>query len=106
MAPGSSARTIRESAREIKVYHEADIVVVGGGPGGHSAAVAAARKGANVVLVERYGHLGGMATGGLVQPHSALHSHRASGRHGGGVSGKEGYQAERRGPRCPAEIPD
>ncbi|MCK4721717.1 MAG: FAD-dependent oxidoreductase [Dehalococcoidia bacterium] len=66
MAPGSSARTIRESAREIKVYHEADIVVVGGGPGGHSAAVAAARKGASVVLVERYGHLGGMATGGLV----------------------------------------
>jgi len=66
MEPGSSAKTIREPAREIKVYHEADIVVVGGGPGGHSAAVAAARNGANVVLVERYGHLGGMATGGLV----------------------------------------
>ena len=66
MEPGSSARTIREPAREIKVYHEADVVVVGGGPGGHSAAVAAARNGANVVLVERYGHLGGMASGGLV----------------------------------------
>ena len=66
MEPGSSAKTIRELAREIKVCHEADIVVVGGGPGGHSAAVAAARNGANVVLVERYGHLGGMATGGLV----------------------------------------
>ncbi len=40
--------------------------MVGGGPGGHSAAVAAARNGAKTVLVERYGHLGGLATGGLV----------------------------------------
>jgi hypothetical protein len=61
-----AARTIIEPAREIKVYHEADVVVVGGGPGGHSAAIAAARNGAKVVLVERYGYLGGMATGGLV----------------------------------------
>jgi hypothetical protein len=45
---------------------EADVVVVGGGPGGHSAAIAAARQGAKTVLVERYGHLGGMATGGIV----------------------------------------
>ncbi len=66
MEGASSARTIREPAREINVYHEAEVVVVGGGPGGHSAAVAAARNGADVVLVERYGHLGGMATGGLV----------------------------------------
>jgi len=66
MKPRSSTKTIREPAREIKLYHEADVVVVGGGPGGHSAAVAAARNGAKVVLVERYGHLGGMATGGLV----------------------------------------
>ena len=40
--------------------------MVGGGPAGVSAAVAAARHGAKTVLVERYGHLGGMATGGLV----------------------------------------
>jgi len=55
-----------ESAREIKVCREADVVVVGGGPGGHSAAIAAARNGAKTVLLERYGHLGGMATGGIV----------------------------------------
>jgi len=55
-----------ESAREIKVCQEADVVVVGGGPGGHSAAIAAARNGAKTVLLERYGHLGGMATGGIV----------------------------------------
>src|SRR5262249_13889901 len=36
------------------------------GPAGFAAAVAAAREGAEVVLAERYGHLGGLATGGLV----------------------------------------
>jgi hypothetical protein len=59
-------KTIKEAARETQVCQEADVVVVGGGPGGHSAAVAAARNGAKTVLVERYGHLGGLATGGLV----------------------------------------
>lgn len=66
MKSGLLAKTITEPARETKVCHEADVVVVGGGPGGHSAAVAAARSGADTVLIERYGHLGGMATGGLV----------------------------------------
>ncbi len=59
-------RTISEPSRQIPVCHEAEVVVVGGGPGGHAAAVAAARNGASTVLVERYGHLGGMATGGIV----------------------------------------
>lgn len=66
MKPGSTPKKITDPAKEIKVCYEADVVVVGGGPGGHSAAVAASRNGANTVLVERYGHLGGMATGGLV----------------------------------------
>jgi len=61
-----AAKTIVEAAREIRVYREADVVVVGGGPGGIGSAVAAARSGARTVLIERYGHLGGMATGGLV----------------------------------------
>lgn len=59
-------QTVQEPSREINVCYEADIVVVGGGPGGHSAAIAAARNGARVVLLERYGHLGGMSTGGIV----------------------------------------
>lgn len=59
-------RTIVEPARNIEVCREADVVVVGGGPGGIGAALSAARSGADTVLVERYGHLGGMATGGLV----------------------------------------
>ena len=66
MGKGPSIKTIMEPAREIKVLREADVVVVGGGPGGHAAAVAAARSGADTVLLERYGHLGGMASGGLV----------------------------------------
>ncbi|MFA5309060.1 MAG: FAD-dependent oxidoreductase [Dehalococcoidales bacterium] len=66
MAAGKEIKTIREPARDIRVFHEADVVVVGGGPGGHSAAVAAARGGAKTILLERYGHLGGMASGGLV----------------------------------------
>jgi hypothetical protein len=61
-----AVKKIRESARETVVCREADVVVVGGGPGGIGAAVAAARSGADTVLVERYGHLGGMGTGGLV----------------------------------------
>jgi hypothetical protein len=62
----NSTKMIREPAREIRVCREVDVVVVGGGPGGIGAAIAAARSGAKTVLVERYGHLGGMATGGLV----------------------------------------
>jgi hypothetical protein len=57
---------IREKARETKVVNDCDVVVVGGGPGGIGAAVAAARNGAKTILVERYGYLGGMGTGGLV----------------------------------------
>ena len=66
MVNSTSTKTVQERAREIKVYREADVIVVGGGPGGVGAALAAARNGANTILVERYGHLGGMATGGLV----------------------------------------
>ena len=60
------AKTITEAEREVPVFREADVIVVGGGPGGVSAAVSAARAGAKTILLERYGHLGGMATGGLV----------------------------------------
>ncbi len=58
--------TVRESARNIPVYETADIVVLGGGPAGCAAAIAAGRLGLDVLLVERYGYLGGMATGALV----------------------------------------
>ncbi len=55
-----------EPGRTLKVAARADVVVVGGGPAGFSAAVAAARQGAKVCLVERYPYLGGLASGGMV----------------------------------------
>jgi len=58
--------TVREPARDVPVYRACDVLVVGGGPSGTAAAVAAARLGAEVVLLERYNHLGGLSTGGLV----------------------------------------
>lgn len=47
---------------------EGDVVVVGGGPAGLCAAVAAARGGAKVLLVEKNAFCGGMATAGMVAP--------------------------------------
>ncbi len=44
----------------------ADVLVVGGGSAGLSAAVAAARNGADVLLLERFSYLGGLATGGMI----------------------------------------
>lgn len=58
---------IHEQAKEIEIFDRCDVLVVGAGPAGTAAAVSAARNGAGkVVLLERYGHLGGMATGGQV----------------------------------------
>ncbi|MGE0224729.1 MAG: FAD-dependent oxidoreductase [Acetobacteraceae bacterium] len=58
--------TITEPARAVPVFRDCDVLVVGGGPSGTAAAIAAARIGAEVVLVERANHLGGLSTGGLV----------------------------------------
>ena len=55
-----------EPAKELSVFHETEVVVVGGGPAGFAAAVSAARTGAKVALVERYGSLGGLFTNGMV----------------------------------------
>ncbi len=52
--------------REIPVFSTVDVAVVGGGAAGFAAAVAAARTGAKVALVERYGSLGGLFTNGMV----------------------------------------
>jgi glycine/D-amino acid oxidase-like deaminating enzyme len=56
---------IREAARETPVRAHVDVLVAGGGLGGISAAMAAARAGAKTLLVERNGFLGGVATAGM-----------------------------------------
>ena len=53
-------------AREVPTFHETDVVVVGGGPAGFAAAIAAARTGAKVALIEKDGSLGGLFTNGMV----------------------------------------
>ena len=51
---------------DVPVLHKTSVLVVGGGPAGTAAAFSAKRLGVDVTLVERYGYLGGLATGGLV----------------------------------------
>ncbi len=60
------ADVYREEARDLPVMAETDVVVAGGGPGGLGAAIAAARSGAQTILVESQGCLGGQATAALV----------------------------------------
>ncbi|WP_204218533.1 FAD-dependent oxidoreductase, partial [Loktanella sp. S4079] len=55
-------RQITEPARETPVIHETDVLVVGSGPGGLAAAIAAARCGVQVTLLERFGCFGGNIT--------------------------------------------
>ncbi|RMD49424.1 MAG: FAD-dependent oxidoreductase [Alphaproteobacteria bacterium] len=55
-------KVITEPAREVPVIHETGVLVVGSGPGGLAAAIAAARAGAEVTLVERFGCMGGNIT--------------------------------------------
>ncbi|MFA5246181.1 MAG: FAD-dependent oxidoreductase [Pedobacter sp.] len=57
-----------DGGKHSKIFEECDVLVCGGGPSGFTAAIAAARNGAKVILIERYGFPGGMMTAGFVQP--------------------------------------
>ena len=76
MSPAERPRpaTVTEPARTTPVYGEFDVVVVGGGPAGIMAATAAARAGHSVILLERYGFLGGAGTAGGLSTFCGLHA--------------------------------
>jgi FAD dependent oxidoreductase len=70
----NGATSVAEPARDTPVYGEFEVVVLGGGPAGIAAAASAARNGARVLLVERYGFLGGMGTAAGVTNFCGLHA--------------------------------
>jgi len=72
--PNLPPRSIEEPARQIPLYGEYEVAVLGGGPAGIAAAVAAARAGRRTLLIERYGFLGGMGTAAGVTNFCGLHA--------------------------------
>ena len=76
----SRLTSVRLPPRDAVVAGEADVLVVGGGPAGLGAALGAAEAGADVILVERYGFLGGNATVSLVLPLMSFHTQREAPR--------------------------
>jgi hypothetical protein len=68
-----------EPERRIPVHATVDVLVLGGGPAGIAAAVAAARAGAVTMLIERYGFLGGAGTASMVSNFCGLFAHDATG---------------------------
>ena len=72
--PNLPSKTIEEPARQVPLYGEYEVVVLGGGPAGIAAAVAAARAGRRTLLIERYGFLGGMGTAAGVTNFCGLHA--------------------------------
>jgi flavin-dependent dehydrogenase len=58
--------TYHEKERDIPVTDNCDVLVLGAGPAGFGAALSAAREGADTILVEQGGEVGGVATSGLM----------------------------------------
>ena len=78
-------KSVMEQARQTPLFAEVDVVVCGGGPGGVPAALAAARQGAEVLLIEHYGFLGGLASAGMIGPLFGFHTAQATRRMLGGI---------------------
>src|SRR5215472_17500663 len=67
-------KTISEPSREIPLYGEYEVAVLGGGPAGIAAAAAAGALGRKTLLIERYGFLGGTGTAAGVTNFCGLHA--------------------------------
>ena len=66
--------SLSEPSHQTAILGEYDVVVLGGGPAGMAAAVAAARAGRSTLLIERHGFLGGMGTAAGVTNFCGLHA--------------------------------
>src|SRR5215472_12389072 len=95
-----AAITIHEPARAVDVVHRVPVLVVGGGPSGLAAAIAAARAGAEVSLLERFGCFGGNLTVVGVEG-LAWYRHEATVEAGG-----IGREFEERAKSMGAAVPD
>lgn len=95
---------IQEKAKSIPVVAEVDVLVAGAGPAGIGAAIAAARNGVTVLLVERYGFVGGNLTQAMVNPMFTFHD--AEGRQV--IRGIAGALVDRltAGKASPGHVPD
>ena len=78
LGPPRERRSVTLPTRTAAVAGDCDVLVVGGGPAGLGAALGAAAAGARVILVERYGFLGGNATAALVMPLMSFHTDRGA----------------------------
>ena len=96
----NAALTVYEPARAVDVVHRVPVLVVGGGPSGLAAAIAAARAGAQVSLLERFGCFGGNLTVVGVEG-LAWYRHEATVEAGG-----IGREFEERAKAMGAAVPD
>src|SRR5436309_16059424 len=65
---------IEEAPGSARIVARSDVLVVGGGPAGLAAAIAARREGCSVTLIERYAYLGGLASGSMVLVLDDMHN--------------------------------
>jgi hypothetical protein len=71
---GAGTQSIEEPSRSTAVFGEYEVVVLGGGPAGLAAALAAGRAGRATLLVERYGFMGGAGTAAGLSTFCGLHA--------------------------------
>jgi hypothetical protein len=70
----ATTSAILEPGRTTAVFGEYEVVVLGGGPAGIAAAIAAGRAGRSTILIERYGFLGGAGTAAGLSTFCGLHA--------------------------------